>query len=64
MSDKQRIIDLQKQLRIARTALQKICSSVGSMSEAHHVAETALEEMRPRDKPVPLDGLLNWNLRP
>ena len=64
MSDKQRIIDLQKQVRIARTALEKIVHGHAGGQESYTIAEIALEEMRPRDKPVPLEGILGWSRRP
>jgi len=63
MSDKQRIIDLQKQVRIAREALTKIVN--GHAGHVNHVsiADQALDDMRPKDKAVPLDGLLGWSKR-
>lgn len=63
MSDKQRIIDLQKQVRIARTALEKIVQGHGGRHDAHTIAEQALDDMMPKDRPAPLDGLLGWSKR-
>lgn len=60
MSDKQRIIDLQRQVRIARTALEKI---VHSSTDPVNTAEEALDEMRRQDKPAPLAGVLGWEGR-
>ncbi len=60
----QRIIELQRQVRIAKTALEKLTQSTTSVHEAHYIAEEALEAMRPMDKTVPLAGLLNWERRP
>lgn len=61
MSDKQRIIDLQKQVRIARDALAKIVT--GHHGRAYSIAEQALDDMRPKDKPLPLAGILGWEKR-
>lgn len=61
MSDKQRIIDLQRQVRIARAALQKI---VHGTARPHAIAEEALYDMLPSDKPSPLAGVLGWEKRP
>lgn len=63
MSDKQRIIDLQKQVRIARTALQAIASG---RDYPHRIAEDALEGMMHKDAPAkraPLAGVLGWEKR-
>jgi hypothetical protein len=61
MSDKQRIIDLQKQLRVARLALEKIGHGHSQYPEAD--ALTAIDDMMPRDKVVPYDGILGWSKR-
>jgi hypothetical protein len=60
-SDKQRVIDLQKQLRTARLALEKIGHGHSQYPEAD--ALQALDDMLPRDKTVPLDGILGWAKR-
>lgn len=63
MSDKQRIIDLQAQVRIARLALGKILYS----DNAHLIAEQALDKMmalEPPAKRAPLEGVLGWSKRP
>ncbi len=55
MSDKARIIELQRSNKIAREALQKIlhgtCDPIG-------LAEDALYRMMPLEKTQPLQGLL------
>ena len=59
MGEKQRIIDLQKQVRIARTALSKI--RLGS--DAESVAEEAIDDMMALDPPTkraPLASVLGW----
>ena len=58
MKDKQRIIDLQKQVRIARTALDKIVNGHSGGRSAYGLAEEALDEMRRLDPPPSLSGLL------
>lgn len=55
MKDKARIIELQRSLKIARTALEKIMYE--HSSNASRVAETALDEMRPLERKMPLQGL-------
>ncbi len=64
MKDKQRIIDLQKQVRIARTALEHIVHGHAGGRDAYTIAEQALDDMQPKDRPVPLEGLLGWSKRP
>jgi hypothetical protein len=56
MSDKQRIIDLQKALKIARATLEKI--RYGSSSNPEGDAETALEQMWPLERKQSLQGLV------
>lgn len=58
--NKQRIIDLQKQLKIARTALEQIRQGTG---QPEGVAADALDEMMPHDKVNPIAGLMGWEKR-
>ena len=51
----QRIIELQKQVRIAREALEKIRHGSGC---PERVAEDALERLWPLDRKQPLQGLV------
>ena len=62
--DQARVIELQRQVRIARAALEKIANNVGSLSKAGRVAEEALDAMQRSDKPAPLAGVLGWERRP
>ena len=60
MGDKQRIIDLQRQVRVGRTALEKI---KGGCRDPYDVAADALDSMMAADRPVdraPLAGILGW----
>lgn len=57
---KERIINLQKQVRIARTALERI--KYGTRHE-EAVAETALDEMFKLDPKQPLQGLVGHEKR-
>ena len=63
MSDKKRIIELQRQVRIARTALELIryghCGSRGPET----VAEEALDKLFPLDAKQPLQGLVGHSDR-
>lgn len=60
---KQRIIDLQKQVQIARDALGKIVNGRHDWPDAYAIADEALDEMRQHD-PAPLSsGLLGWEKR-
>lgn len=61
MGDKQRIIDLQKQVRLARTALEKITHGC---RDPEGVAEEALYQMMPLDRVQSSAGLLGWERRP
>lgn len=61
MGDKQRIIDLQKQVTLARRALERIAHS---SLDPVGTALTAIDEMQALDKGVPLTGLLGWEKRP
>lgn len=59
MSDKQRIIDLQKQVRIARIALE----AVKYGRDPYTIADEALDAMMALDpavKRAPLEGVLGW----
>lgn len=58
---KDRIIDLQKQVKVARAALEKIRRGA---QHPHLIAEEALDAMRPKDKPTPLAGLMGWERAP
>lgn len=61
MSDKQRIVDLQRSLRIAKMALERIkCSSYG---DAGRIAEAALDEIWPLERKQPLQGLVGHERR-
>jgi len=63
LGDKQRIIDLQKQVRIARAALNRI--RYGADVDA--IAEKALDDMMALDPPTkraPLAGVLGWERHP
>lgn len=55
MSDKTRIIELQRSLKIARTALEKIRH--GHSRNPERDAEDALDEMRPLEPQVQLQGI-------
>lgn len=61
---KQRIIDLQKQVTIARRALEQISTGHCGKLGPEAVAERALDEMRAKGVPAPLAGLLGWEKRP
>lgn len=56
MTDKARIIELQRQVRIARTALKSIADQVQCCPDA--TAREALDEMEPLDRKRPLQGLV------
>lgn len=62
MGEKQRIIDLQKQVNIARRALEAIAH--GHTRSPDDRAAEALDAMRPKDKTAPLDGILGWSKQP
>lgn len=55
MNDKKRIIELQRQLKIARDVLTKMAEGYERYSG---VAQTALDEMRPLDPKYPLQGIV------
>lgn len=55
MSDKTRIIELQRQLKIARQAFEKI--KCNGSHRAPEIADEALYEMMPLDPKRPLQGL-------
>jgi hypothetical protein len=60
LSDKQRIIDLQKQVRIGKLALQKIAAGG---RDPEDIAGDAMSEIMSADRPVdraPLAGILGW----
>lgn len=62
MSDKQRIIALQKQVRIARIALE----AVKYGRDPYAVAERALDDIMaldPAAKRAPLEDVLGWDKR-
>lgn len=60
---KQRIIDLQKQVKIARTALGKIVNGHSGGRDPYVIASDALDEMQRHD-PIPSSaGLLGWEKR-
>lgn len=64
MTDKDRIIALQRQLKIARDALTRICSGEEQYSNrSTRVAETALDEMWRLDPKQPLQGLVGHERR-
>lgn len=59
---KQRIIDLQKQVKIARAALSDIAH--GGLYSAESRAIVALDEMEAHDAKKPLQGLCGHAARP
>lgn len=64
MADKQRIIDLQRQVSIARKALERIAHGC---RDPDGVAEEALDGMMAKDHPTrraPLAGVLGWERPP
>lgn len=54
--EKQRIIELQRQLKIARNVLSKIAEGHSHNEEAD--ASDALDAMRPLDRKYPLQGIV------
>lgn len=56
-----RIIELQRQLKIARAALATIARQYSS--NPHLVEDQALQDMRPLDKKQPLHGLVGHERR-
>lgn len=62
MSEKTRIIELQRSLKIARDALEKIRHGHSRNPEAD--AEQALEAMWPLDRKQPLQGLVGHERSP
>lgn len=56
MSSKERVIELQKALKIARETLEKIKNGHSRDPEAD--AEAALDRMRPLERKQPLQGLV------
>jgi hypothetical protein len=59
-ADKQRIIELQRSLRIARLALEEIKHT---SCDAHGIADNALDEMMPLERKAPLQGLVGHEQR-
>lgn len=59
---KQRIIDLQKQVKIARDALGKIVNGHHGR-DSYSIAEQALDDMRRHDPAPSSSGLLGWEKR-
>ena len=57
MSDKARIVELQKSLRMAKTALERIYYG-HCQGAPHRVAENALDEMRRLEPKQQLQGLV------
>lgn len=55
-----RIVELQRYLKIARDALEKIKNGT---SDPYHVADIALEETWPLEKKQPLQGLVGHERR-
>jgi len=60
-SERERIIELQRQLSIARKALTNIS---GGCRDPEGKAHAALDEMRPLDPKAPLQGLVGHERRP
>jgi hypothetical protein len=60
---KQRIIDLQKQVKIAREALGKIVNGHAGGASPFGIAEQALDDMRRLDPAPSSAGLLGWEKR-
>lgn len=59
MSDKQRIIELQKSLRIVKIALEKIAScECHFKGDVVDVAQEALDQIWPLERKAPLQGLV------
>lgn len=56
-ASRQRIIELQRQVRIARRALEHIAEG-GDRRSPHYIALEALEEMARLNPPAPLQGLV------
>lgn len=61
MSDKARIIELQRQVKICRTALEQIR---GGARDPEGIAGEALDQLHPLDKKAPLQGLVGHEKRP
>jgi hypothetical protein len=61
MADKARIIELQRSLKIARTALEKI--RFGHAHCPERTAEDALDAMRPLEPKTQLQGLVGHEPR-
>lgn len=59
--DKERITELQRQVRIAKSALERI--EHGTMTP-QTVAEEALDTMWPLDKKQPIQGVVGHERRP
>jgi len=55
---KDRIVELQKALRLAKQALEKIKHGHLGRHEASFVAEAALDEIWPLERKQPLQGLV------
>jgi hypothetical protein len=60
---KQRIIDLQKQVKIARDALGKIVNGHAGGRDPYTIADQALDDMRRHDPAPSSAGLLGWEKR-
>lgn len=51
----QRIVELQRQVKVAKSALAKIACGINNPDQ---VADDAIYEMRPMDPKVPLQGIV------
>lgn len=60
---KERIIALQKQVKIARDAFKRIVDGHYVRPDAYGIAEQALEDMREHDPAPSSSGLLGWERR-
>lgn len=54
--DKERIIELQRSIRVAKLALERIC--YGHARDPIATADEALQQMRPLEPKMQLQGLL------
>lgn len=60
-NDRLRIIELQRQVKVAREALQKIA---GGSRDPERVASDVLWELMPLDRKYPLQGLVGHGDKP
>ena len=60
MSIKDRIVELQRQVKICRSALEHIRHGAGDPAR---IAEDALHELMPLDKRYPLQGIVGHSRR-